>query len=44
MKNNFLVDIDGSICEDIPNEEPHRYPDAKPLDGAKKAIDKLYAE
>lgn len=31
---NFLVDIDGTVCEDIPNEEPERmstatvYPDA----------------
>ena len=31
---NFLIDIDGTICDDIPNEEPHRmvtaevYPDA----------------
>ena len=21
-KKNFLIDIDGTICEDIPNEEP----------------------
>jgi hypothetical protein len=33
-KKNFLIDIDGTITEDIPNEEPHRmnhcepYPDA----------------
>ena len=31
---NYLVDIDGTICDDIPNEEPERmataklYPDA----------------
>ncbi|MDH4473602.1 MAG: phosphoheptose isomerase [Fluviicola sp.] len=31
---NYLIDIDGTICEDIPNEEPERmvtaglYPDA----------------
>jgi len=31
---NFLIDIDGTICEDVPNEEPERmatcdpYPDA----------------
>ena len=31
---NFLIDIDGTICDDIPNEEPERmataelYPDA----------------
>ena len=33
-KKNFLIDIDGTVCEDIPNEEPERmagaalYPDA----------------
>ena len=31
---NYLIDIDGTICDDIPNEEPERmatamvYPDA----------------
>jgi len=25
---NFLIDIDGTICEDIPNEEPERMLDA----------------
>lgn len=31
---NFMIDIDGTICEDVPNEEPERmatcsvYPDA----------------
>ncbi len=23
-KKNFLIDIDGTICEDITNEEPER--------------------
>ena len=33
-KKNYLIDIDGTICDDIPNEEPERmatanlYPDA----------------
>lgn len=31
MKRNLLIDIDGTVCEDIPNEESHRYPDAKVL-------------
>ena len=26
---NFLVDIDGTVGEDIPNEEPERMEDAK---------------
>ena len=25
---NYLIDIDGTICEDIPNEEPERMVDA----------------
>jgi len=24
-RKNYLVDIDGVICEDIPNEEPKEY-------------------
>ena len=34
---NYLIDIDGTICDDIPNEEPERmataklYPDALEL-------------
>ncbi len=24
---NFLIDIDGTICDDIPNEEPERMVD-----------------
>ena len=26
---NYLVDIDGTICDDIPNEEPERMATAK---------------
>ena len=26
---NFLIDIDGTICDDIPNEEPWRMADAE---------------
>ena len=28
---NFLIDIDGTICEDIPNEEPERMATAECL-------------
>lgn len=31
MRRNFLIDLDGTVCEDIPNEENHRYPDAQVL-------------
>jgi dihydrofolate reductase len=30
MKNR-LIDLDGTVCEDIPNEESHRFPDAQVL-------------
>ncbi len=26
---NYLIDIDGTICDDIPNEEPERMPSAE---------------
>ncbi len=41
---NFLIDIDGTICDDIPNEEPERMEDAKLFDGALETINKWYAE
>ncbi len=41
---NFLIDIDGTICEDIPNEEPERMEDAKLFDGALETINKWYDE
>lgn len=30
VKKIWILDIDGTICEDIPNEEAHRFPNAKP--------------
>jgi hypothetical protein len=33
-RKNFLIDIDGTICEDIPNEEPERMLGAAIFDGA----------
>jgi hypothetical protein len=41
---NFLVDIDGTICEDIPNEEPERMLTAMELPGAKDRLNKWYEE
>jgi hypothetical protein len=35
---NFIIDIDGVICEDIPNEEPERMKNAKEIPGAKEQI------
>lgn len=39
---NYLIDIDGTICDDIPNEEPERMPLAKEFVGAREVINKLY--
>ena len=39
---NFLIDIDGTICDDIPNEEPERMVTAKIYDGALETINKWY--
>ncbi len=41
---NFLIDIDGTICDDIPNEEPLRMKDAKPYEEAREVIEKWYNE
>ncbi len=40
---NLLIDIDGTICEDIPNEESHRYPDALPYEKAAMSLHALVA-
>jgi hypothetical protein len=41
---NYIVDIDGTICEDIPNEEPERMPTAKVIPNAADTINKWYEE
>ena len=41
---NFLVDIDGTICDDIPNEEPQRMVDVVPFPDAVKVINQWYDE
>jgi hypothetical protein len=48
QKNNkskiFLIDIDGTICEDIKNEDSHLYPTAKVYPEALEIINKWYDE
>ena len=39
---NYLIDIDGTICDDIPNDEPERMPGAHEFIGAKDKINALY--
>lgn len=41
---NFLIDIDGTICDDIPNEEPWRMKDAKVYPDALERLNKWYDE
>lgn len=41
---NYLIDIDGTVSEDIPNEEPERMLTAKEIPGAKEAVNKFYDE
>jgi len=36
----FLIDIDGTICEDIKNEDSHLYPTAKVIEGSLEQINK----
>jgi hypothetical protein len=40
--NNFIIDIDGVVCEDIPNEEPERIPAASEMPGAREQINKWF--
>jgi len=41
---NYLIDIDGTICEDIPNEEPERMSTAECYEGVAEQINKWYDE
>ena len=41
---NYLIDIDGTICDDIPNEEPERMLTAKVYPDALKTLNKWYDE
>ena len=39
-KKLFLIDIDGTICEDIRNEDSHLFPTAKVIEGSLQQINK----
>ena len=39
---NFLIDIDGTICDDIPNEEPERMSTCLPYPDALKMVNKWF--
>ena len=41
---NYLIDIDGTICDDIPNENPSRMADANVYPEALKTLNKWFNE
>jgi uncharacterized HAD superfamily protein len=41
---NYLIDIDGTICDDIPNEEPERMATANVYTDALQTLNKWYDE
>ena len=41
---NYLIDIDGTICDDIPNEQPERMVTAKVYADALEVINNWYDE
>lgn len=41
---NLLIDLDGTVCDDIANEESHKYADAKPYTGAADKLRELQGE
>jgi uncharacterized HAD superfamily protein len=41
---NYLIDIDGTITEDVPNEEPWRMVDCEPYEDSLLVINKWFDE
>ncbi|HMX89428.1 MAG TPA: phosphoheptose isomerase [Saprospiraceae bacterium] len=41
-RRNFLIDIDGTICDDVPNEEPERMTTVLPFEGALEFVNGIY--
>jgi len=41
-KRIYLIDIDGTVCDDIKNEDSYLYKDATPYEGSKEQINTLY--
>lgn len=41
---NYLIDIDGTICDDVPNEEPERMATCSPYPDALETINKWFDE
>ena len=41
---NYLIDIDGTVTDDIPNEEPWRMLDCLPYEGSVEIINRWFSE
>lgn len=41
---NYLIDIDGTVTEDVPNEEPGRMATVEPYEGAVETLNRWAAE
>ena len=41
-RKNYLIDIDGTITDDVPNEEPERMSVVLPYNGAKDTLNKWF--
>jgi len=41
---NYLIDIDGTVCDDVPNEEPERMGTVLPYPDALQILNKWYEE
>jgi uncharacterized HAD superfamily protein len=41
---NYMIDIDGTVCDDIPNEEPERMATAQLYPDALETINKWFSE
>ena len=43
-RKNYLIDIDGTITDDVPNEEPKRMSVVLPYEGSVETLNKWYNE
>jgi len=43
-KKNFIIDVDGVVSEDIPNEEPERMITANEIEGSREQVNKWFNE
>lgn len=43
-KKNIMIDIDGTITDDVPNEQPERMSIVEPYEGSVETINGWYAE